>query len=104
MPPGGFLGVVGRSGSGKTTLAPCLAALVWISHDLGPVAAVSDHVLVLDAGRVVEQGPPAAVMTEPRTDLTRWLVRAARVGRRLSEEPAPPPVLTSSADTRSDPR
>jgi peptide/nickel transport system ATP-binding protein len=79
------------------------AALVWISHDLGLVAAVSDHVLVLDASRVVEEGPPAAVMTEPRTDLTRRLVRAARVGR-PTEEPAPPPVLTSSADTRSDPR
>jgi peptide/nickel transport system ATP-binding protein len=73
-------------------------ALVWISHDLGLVAAVSDHVLVLDAGRVIEQGPPATVVSEPSTDLTRRLVRAARIG-----QPAePPPVLTSSADTRSD--
>ncbi len=73
-------------------------ALVWISHDLGLVAAVSDHVLVLDAGRVVEEGPPAVVMTEPATELTRRLVRAARVGQE-----DPPPVLTGSADTRSDP-
>jgi peptide/nickel transport system ATP-binding protein len=73
-------------------------ALVWISHDLGLVAAVSDHVLVLDAGRVVEQGPPATVMTEPGSELTRRLVRAARVGRQ------PPPVLTNCADTRSEPQ
>jgi peptide/nickel transport system ATP-binding protein len=73
-------------------------ALVWISHDLGLVAAVSDHVLVLDAGRVVEQGPPATVMTEPGAELTRRLVRAARVGRQ------PPPVLTNCADTRSEPQ
>ncbi|HEY0471937.1 MAG TPA: ABC transporter ATP-binding protein, partial [Kribbella sp.] len=72
-------------------------ALVWISHDLGLVAAVSDHVLVLDAGRVVEQGPPATVMTEPSTELTRRLVRAARVGQE-------PPPVTSCADTRSEPR
>ena len=72
-------------------------ALVWISHDLGLVAAVSDHVLVLDAGRVVEQGPPATVMTEPATELTRRLVRAARVGQE-------PPPVTSCADTRSEPR
>jgi peptide/nickel transport system ATP-binding protein len=75
-------------------------ALVWISHDLGLVSAVSDHVLVLDAGRVVEQGPPATVMTEPSTELTQRLVRAALVGQ---EPPEAPPVLTSSADTRSDP-
>ncbi|NEA37594.1 ABC transporter ATP-binding protein [Streptomyces sp. SID13031] len=75
-------------------------ALVWISHDLGLVASVSDHVLVLDAGRVVEQGPPATVMNEPTTELTQRLVRAARVGH---EPPEPPPVLTCSADTRSDP-
>ena len=72
-------------------------ALVWISHDLGLVSAVADHVLVIDAGRVVEQGPPSTVMSDPRTEVTRRLVRAARVGH----EP-PPPVLTSSADTRSN--
>lgn len=75
-------------------------AVVWISHDLGLVASVSDHVLVLDTGRVIEQGPPATVMNEPSTELTRRLVRAARVGQ---EPPEPPPVLTCSADTRSEP-
>ncbi|MFI5714017.1 ABC transporter ATP-binding protein [Kribbella sp. NPDC051620] len=75
-------------------------ALVWISHDLGLVAQVSDHVLVLDAGRVIEQGPPATVMTKPDTELTQRLVRAARIGH---QPPEPPPVLTSSADTRSEP-
>ena len=76
-------------------------ALVWISHDLGLVAAVSDHVLVLDAGRVVEQGPPATVMNEPCIEVTQRLVRAARVGHEPEE---PPPVLTSCADTRSEPQ
>ena len=72
-------------------------ALIWIGHDLGLVAAVADQVLVLDAGRVVEQGRPATVMTQPRSELTRRLVRAARLGH-----PQAPPVLIP--DPRSEPR
>ncbi|WP_432881227.1 ABC transporter ATP-binding protein [Kribbella sp. CA-245084] len=72
-------------------------ALIWIGHDLGLVAAVADQVLVLDAGRVVEQGPPATLTTEPHHELTRRLVAAARIGN-----PHAPPVLT--LDTGSDPR
>ncbi|TDW15742.1 ABC transporter ATP-binding protein [Kribbella kalugense] len=72
-------------------------ALIWIGHDLGLVAAVADEVMVLDAGRVVEQGPPATLTTEPHHDLTRRLVTAARIGN-----PESPPVLT--IDPRSEPR
>ncbi len=75
-------------------------ALVWIGHDLGLVAAVTDHVLVIDDGRIVEQGPPATVMTEPQHELTRRLVSAARLGR--PETPSTPP--SDTADTRSEPR
>ena len=84
--------------------------LVWISHDLGLVAAVADHVLVLDNGRMVEQGPPATVMAKPAHETTQRLVRAAQVGRsgpavpQGTEVPEPPPVLTSCADTRSEPQ
>ncbi|MGW1345793.1 ABC transporter ATP-binding protein [Kribbella sp. NPDC002412] len=72
-------------------------ALVWIGHDLGVVAAVSDHVLVIDAGRVVEEGPPATVMSDPTSELTRRLVSAAGLGR-----PDSPPVPTP--DMRSESR
>ncbi|MEV0789489.1 ATP-binding cassette domain-containing protein [Kribbella sp. NPDC050459] len=72
-------------------------ALIWIGHDLRLVAAVADRVMVLDAGRVVEQGPPETLTTEPRHALTRQLVAAARIGH-----PSSPPV--PSIDTRSEPR
>ena len=72
-------------------------ALIWIGHDLGLVAAVADQVLVIDGGRVVEQGPPTTVMTDPHHDLTRRLVRAAHLGHQDS-----PPVLIP--DLRSEPR
>jgi peptide/nickel transport system ATP-binding protein len=74
-------------------------ALIWIGHDLGLVAAVSDQVLVIDVGRVIEQGAPATVMTNPATDLTRRLVKAAHLGHRPSDSP---PVMIP--DTRSEPR
>ncbi|HWD79478.1 MAG TPA: ATP-binding cassette domain-containing protein [Kribbella sp.] len=71
-------------------------ALIWIGHDLGLVASVADEVMVLDAGHVVEQGPPATLTTEPRHDLTRQLVAATRIST-----PQSPPA---SIDMRSEPR
>ncbi len=40
-------------------------AMVLISHDLGLVRGVTDEVLVMYAGRAVEQGPTAAVLSTP---------------------------------------
>lgn len=51
-------------------------ALVLVSHDLGVVRRVCDRVLVLSAGRVVEQGPVREVLTTPTHPLTRALLEA----------------------------
>jgi ABC-type branched-subunit amino acid transport system ATPase component len=40
-------------------------AIVLIEHDVEMVMSISDDVLVLDAGAVVADGPPAAVRTDP---------------------------------------
>jgi branched-chain amino acid transport system permease protein len=37
--------------------------LVVVEHNLGVVRAIADHVVALDAGRVVAAGPPEAVLT-----------------------------------------
>ncbi|WP_217247303.1 ABC transporter ATP-binding protein [Streptomyces sp. AC602_WCS936] len=50
------------------------AALLFITHDLGAVRYISDDVLVMQAGRVVEQGPVATVLGEPRDPYTQRLV------------------------------
>jgi peptide/nickel transport system ATP-binding protein len=51
-------------------------ALLFISHDLGVVHHVSDRVLVMKDGRVVEEGAVEQVFQQPRHPYTRALVDA----------------------------
>ncbi|UJW73812.1 ABC transporter ATP-binding protein [Rhizobium sp. SL42] len=51
-------------------------ALVWISHDLGVVAALADRVLVMYAGRIVEAGPVDDVLSRPAHPYTAGLMQA----------------------------
>ncbi|HKD54797.1 MAG TPA: dipeptide ABC transporter ATP-binding protein [Steroidobacteraceae bacterium] len=53
-------------------------ALVLITHDLGAVAGVADRVAVMHRGRVVEEGPAAAVLKFPQQPYTRALLEQAR--------------------------
>jgi peptide/nickel transport system ATP-binding protein len=66
-------------------------ACVFISHDLAVVNEVSDAVLVLRRGRVVEHGATAQVLTRPREGYTRRLLEAVPlpdpVEQRLRHQP-----------------
>jgi oligopeptide/dipeptide ABC transporter ATP-binding protein len=81
---------------------------VFISHDLAVVESVSDRVMVMYFGRVVEQGPAAALFRQPLHPYTRLLLSSAPVpGRkgigaeaRIAELPdplAPPPGCAFAA-------
>ncbi|MEY2508919.1 MAG: putative transport system ATP-binding protein [Verrucomicrobiota bacterium] len=51
--------------------------VLFISHDLGSVAGITDRVAVLYRGRIVEQGPTAALLTAPQHPYTRLLIGSA---------------------------
>jgi microcin C transport system ATP-binding protein len=50
---------------------------MFISHDLRVVAALASHVLVMRAGKVVEQGPAPDLFAQPQSPYTRALFAAA---------------------------
>jgi microcin C transport system ATP-binding protein len=52
-------------------------AYLFISHDLRVVRALASDLLVMRAGKVVEQGPAERIFASPREDYTRALLAAA---------------------------
>jgi peptide/nickel transport system ATP-binding protein len=52
-------------------------ALLFITHDLRVAAQICDDVVVMQHGRVVEQGPAAQVLGDPQQPYTRALLDAA---------------------------
>jgi len=54
-------------------------AILIISHDLGVIADLAEGVVVMYAGKVVEQGSAEAVFYDPQHPYTRGLLRAAPV-------------------------
>ena len=83
-------------------------AVLFITHNLGVVAEIADHVVVMYAGRVVEEGGVHAIFATPRHPYTRDLLAclprralergvSAKKGRRLKAIPgqvaSPTPAL-----------
>ncbi|WP_281826595.1 ABC transporter ATP-binding protein [Jannaschia rubra] len=58
---------------------------VFISHDLAVVRAVSDYILVMKDGRIVEEGPVEEIFDRPERDYTRTLMSAALDVTRFGE-------------------
>jgi oligopeptide/dipeptide ABC transporter ATP-binding protein len=67
-------------------------AIVLITHDLGVIAEMASRVVVMYAGKVVEEAPVKELFKDPRHPYTRGLLgsipiigRKEQTGRRLQE-------------------
>ncbi|AHG73642.1 ATP-binding cassette domain-containing protein [Mannheimia bovis] len=52
-------------------------AMVFISHDLQTVRQVSDRIVVMNGGKIIEQGEASQVFDSPQDEYTRILLDAA---------------------------
>ena len=75
--------------------------MIVVTHELDFAREVGDRVLFMDGGRIVEEGRPAEVFTQPREERTRaFLRRLLRTGapHHPIDHDTPPP--TGPADDR----
>ncbi len=74
-------------------------ALILISHDVGVIAESTDRVMVMYAGRIVEDGLTGEVVARPAHPYTAGLMqsapRAESKNRRLPAIEGAPPVMTA---------
>jgi len=75
-------------------------SVILITHDLGVVAGTTDRIVVMYAGRIVEEGPTADVFARPQHPYTQGLLRSVpRLDEARHEElqaiPGLPPDLSA---------
>jgi peptide/nickel transport system ATP-binding protein len=77
--------------------------VLFITHDFGVVAEVAHRVVVMQHGRVVEQGRTEDVLRRPRDDYTRMLIRSVPSLSPPAREPitATPVVLQAEKLTKT---
>jgi oligopeptide/dipeptide ABC transporter ATP-binding protein len=83
--------------------------LLLISHDLAVISSLCDRVFVMYAGRTIESGPAAAVLSHPAHPYTAALLQSARgardaAGRFITIEGEVPDLLGLNAGCAFAPR
>jgi peptide/nickel transport system ATP-binding protein len=72
-------------------------AMIWISHDLATVSSIASRLLVMYAGRIIEEGPVAQVLRQPQHPYTAGLRASlpanAQPGMDLMQIPGSTPSL-----------
>jgi oligopeptide transport system ATP-binding protein len=69
-------------------------AYVFISHDLAVVRALSDEIMVMKSGKVVERGTAEEIFDRPHEEYTRDLIAAAFLTERDKAEAAVQPLAS----------
>ncbi len=57
------------------------ATMMLVTHEMGFAREFSDRTLFLDGGKIVEQGAPEQIFTEPREERTRFFLRKILASR-----------------------
>ncbi len=70
-------------------------ALLLITHDLGVVRKMADKVVIMNSGKIVEQGPLKEVFEKPQSSYTKQLLRAEPKGRPESAIPNAKVLISS---------
>ena len=58
-------------------------SVLFVTHDLR-AATVSDYILVMNRGRLIEQGKAEQILQDPKEDYTKYLLNACRLERRTA--------------------
>jgi len=64
-------------------------SFLFVTHDISLVRAITDRLIVMQAGRIVETGPTADVLASPRHPYTAALVAATPSLERAFRNAAP---------------
>ena len=60
---------------------------IFITHDMKLVRVMSDYLIVMKSGRVVEQGKAQDVIEKPKRDYTKQLIKAGLLHVNLYQVP-----------------
>ncbi|MGB5865398.1 MAG: ABC transporter ATP-binding protein [Sulfitobacter sp.] len=73
-------------------------AALYITHDLAVVAQVSDHIMVLQQGAMVEYGTTDQIINNPKEEYTQALVSVRSI-KHIEKAPTDAPILSVSGIT-----
>jgi polar amino acid transport system ATP-binding protein len=73
-------------------LAASGMTMIVVTHEMSFAREVADHVVFMDGGVVVEEGPPSQVLTNPQHRRTKDFLR------RVTEDEAPPSTAPAAVD------
>ncbi len=59
-------------------------SIIFITHDIGVVQHVADRIIVMNKGKIVEQGPACEVLSNPKEEYTKFLMSSVpKIGKPL---------------------
>lgn len=67
--------------------------VLFISHDLAVVADIADQIVVMEKGKIVEQGSPNAIFENPQHPYTQKLLAAIPTDQRVSSKVERAPLI-----------